>query len=108
MTWSGRKVQRLTGLVISEYGSRCWLCGGHIDLSLSYPDPARISVDHVVARSRGGGDELSNLRPAHLRCNEARGARPASSIRRAYMSPLLKSSGQSSRPARVPASQLVF
>lgn len=33
-------------------------------------DPDYLTLDHIVPRSRGGDDHLSNLRPAHRRCNE--------------------------------------
>jgi 5-methylcytosine-specific restriction endonuclease McrA len=76
--WGGRHATRLLATVVQEYGLSCWLC-----LELCDPvDPATprnprgVSVDHVLPRSRGGSDDLSNLRPAHLRCNAGRGARP--------------------------------
>lgn len=40
-----------------------------------------LTVDHVVPRSLGGGDELANLRPAHSSCNKSRQARPVSAWR---------------------------
>jgi 5-methylcytosine-specific restriction endonuclease McrA len=43
-------------------GAVCWLCGG--------ANPTQL--DHVVPRREGGGDELSNLRPAHATCNYQR------------------------------------
>ena len=46
----------------------CWLCSEPIG-----PDDAW-DVDHVVPVSRGGGDDLGNLRPAHAACNRSRGA----------------------------------
>jgi len=43
----------------------CWICGrGGAD-----------SADHVIPRVAGGTSDLDNLRPAHTRCNSARGAR---------------------------------
>lgn len=40
----------------------CWLCG----------EPGADTLDHVVSRARGGGDDDANLRAAHLRCNSAK------------------------------------
>lgn len=63
LAWGGRKVAALTALVLSTYGTSCHLCGG----------PGANSSDHVVPRSKGGGHDLSNLRPSHRGCNIARG-----------------------------------
>ena len=65
--WGGNRSVRLRRLVAAEYGNECWLCGQPID---GLP-----SADHVIPRSRGGDDSIENLRPAHLRCNMARGNR---------------------------------
>ena len=43
---------------------RCWRCG----------KPGATTADHIIPRALGGSDELSNLRPAHARCNSAAGA----------------------------------
>lgn len=71
----------------------CWICSGEcpdfswdkipfdsaaIDLTLKWPHPASASVDHIITvKKLAPNDPLlwsqSNLRPAHLRCNSARG-----------------------------------
>lgn len=81
MAWSGRRVQRLLAVVLAEYGTTCVLCRGEhgpIELDPDAPTYARLgpSVEHVLPRSRGGSDDLGNLRPAHRACNSARGNRP--------------------------------
>lgn len=58
----------LAAAVEAEYGRICWLC-------LRPIAPGAYSVDHVIPDSRHGGHDLSNLRPAHGRCNSARGNR---------------------------------
>lgn len=63
--WGGREAVRLTKLTLSEYGTTCHICGN---------DGAN-SADHLVPRSLGGSDAIENLRPAHTRCNSARGNR---------------------------------
>lgn len=41
----------------------CYICG----------KPGADSVDHVIPKARGGTDDPSNLRPAHLHpCNRAK------------------------------------
>lgn len=52
----------------------CWLCGADVDASVS-GTPWAASVDHVMPRSRGGGNDAHNLRLAHRRCNSRRGSR---------------------------------
>lgn len=52
----------------------CWLCGGGIDPHAPVDSPVRGTVDHLVPKSRGGGNELGNLRLAHKRCNVRRGS----------------------------------
>lgn len=44
----------------------CWICGL----------PGADSVDHVVPLDRGGTNDPSNLRPAHMHpCNRAKGTK---------------------------------
>lgn len=52
----------------------CWLCGGEIDPTAPANSAGSGTVDHLVPRSRGGGNEPSNLRLAHRRCNVRRGS----------------------------------
>ena len=58
----------LRQLVIRRAGGRCEFCRlpqrGHDE---------RFSVDHVIARKHGGGDEDSNLALCCLRCNLHKG-----------------------------------
>lgn len=57
-------------------GEPCALCGGQIDYSdRSRSNPMRLHVDHIVPfKHRPDLElELSNLQPAHMRCNIAKG-----------------------------------
>lgn len=63
--WGGRNAVRLTKATLAEYGDTCYLCGG----------AGANSADHLLPRSLGGSDAIENLRPAHARCNSARGNR---------------------------------
>lgn len=56
-------------------GNGCGLCGDLVDMSLSWPNPASPSVDHVIPWSLGGTHDLSNLQLAHLSCNCRKGNR---------------------------------
>lgn len=53
---------------LTEHGWTCCICGRPIL-------PGSESLQHLVPRSKGGTDDPDNLRPAHLRCNSALGAR---------------------------------
>lgn len=66
-------------LVIATYGTDCHICGNPID----FDAPSQVGVvgwewayhpDHVVPLSRGGADELSNIRPSHAYCNHRKWA----------------------------------
>lgn len=71
--------------LLKLWGPYCWMCVlaglglelARIDLSLKWPDPGCFTRDHVIPRSRGGTDDIGNLRPAHHRCNSQRGAKEA-------------------------------
>lgn len=66
MKWSEHpQRKRLRLIVLARDRGICWLCG----------QPGATTVDHVVPRSRGGSDELTNLAAAHAGCNYARGNR---------------------------------
>lgn len=63
---------------ISRDGDRCGICNRRVDISLrSGPsgDPMGPSIDHIVPRSKGGTDDLANLRLTHWSCNNRRGNR---------------------------------
>ena len=50
-------------------GLACCYCGEGIE------DGAKLTLDHLVAHSHGGGNEVSNLITACNRCNSSRGNR---------------------------------
>ncbi|MEU8213985.1 HNH endonuclease signature motif containing protein [Micromonospora sp. NPDC049044] len=50
-------------------GLDCYLCSDPLDLRTAHPDPLYASIDHFTPLARGGTNELSNLRLAHLVCN---------------------------------------
>jgi 5-methylcytosine-specific restriction endonuclease McrA len=55
--------------VLEIYGHRCSICGEKIFLNLPRTSKEGLTVDHVIPISRGGNDEIANLRPAHWICN---------------------------------------
>jgi hypothetical protein len=66
-----RDVQRMYG---ERDGWQCHLCRGPIPQGPA--GDLTLSLDHLVPRSHGGGDEPSNIAAAHVGCNKARGDRP--------------------------------
>jgi 5-methylcytosine-specific restriction endonuclease McrA len=55
--------------VVRVYGSNCAICNQPIDLTLKRTSSMGLTVDHWIPLSKGGSDEMSNLRPAHWTCN---------------------------------------
>jgi len=55
--------------VVKEYGETCHICSKPIDIALKRTHRYGLTVDHLVPLSRGGKDDMSNLRPAHWICN---------------------------------------
>ena len=55
--------------VVRTYGSNCSVCQEPIDLELKRTSRMGLTVDHWIPLSKGGSDDLSNLRPAHWICN---------------------------------------
>lgn len=60
---------RFVPLLVERDGPDCRLCGEVVDLSLSYPDPMSRAVDHIIPRSLGGPDQVSNYQISHSACN---------------------------------------
>lgn len=61
--WGGRYAQRLTAATLTLKGTICHLCRR----------AGADTADHIIPRSKGGNDNLSNLAPAHHGCNSLRG-----------------------------------
>jgi 5-methylcytosine-specific restriction endonuclease McrA len=66
------------GRLINAAGGRCTYCPRTVDRS---DGPRGATIDHVVPRSRGGGDDLANLALACRRCNAEKGDQVAFELR---------------------------
>lgn len=62
---------RLAIYVRDDYS--CHICGESTSKDYDCSDPWSPTLDHLVPRALGGGDEPSNLAVAHLWCNSVRG-----------------------------------
>lgn len=63
------KVRRKLRTLRQRDGELCWVCKEPIPPDAPPNDPSRASLDHVVPKRDGGGNENANLRLAHGRCN---------------------------------------
>jgi 5-methylcytosine-specific restriction endonuclease McrA len=52
----------------------CWMCETPCDRAAQVPEHSAPTVDHIIPRSLGGGDEPENLATACFMCNTLRGA----------------------------------
>jgi 5-methylcytosine-specific restriction endonuclease McrA len=55
--------------VVRVYGNNCAICNEPIDITLKRTSSRGLTVDHWIPLSKGGSDDISNLRPAHWNCN---------------------------------------
>lgn len=61
--------------IFDRDGWKCWLCGGHVDATLSGRHLEGPTMDHIVPLSHGGDHTAANVRLAHRKCNTKRGNR---------------------------------
>ena len=52
--------------LLQMYGNYCWWCGKQMKKS-------ERTIEHLIPKSRGGSNSLSNLRLACFTCNNSRG-----------------------------------
>lgn len=66
VTWR----RRVIPVLIQQHDSKCFYCGKHV------VDGENLTVDHVVPKSKGGGNGQDNLLLACFDCNNMRGSVP--------------------------------
>lgn len=52
--------------LVNKYGGDCYLCHEN------FQSKKDITLDHLIAKSKGGDDNIENLRLAHQHCNAAK------------------------------------
>lgn len=62
-------------VLIERQGGMCGICGEPLAPGPEPKDIRRIHIDHVLAKSMGGSDDLDNLQATHEYCNESKGNR---------------------------------
>lgn len=73
--------ERKRARLLERDGNKCWICGRDLTVNPHGNRGNRPTFDHIIPRSRGGGNELENLRLACLKCNGKRGDTPAEEVR---------------------------
>lgn len=64
------RLKYITKLELLERdGSTCSVCGEGLDLSVEYPHPLSVQVDHIIPVTHGGQHTLDNVQLLHRRCN---------------------------------------
>ena len=75
--YNNRAWKNLRPIVLERDNYRCQECGGDIDRNpRNYTEPNAGVADHKTPVSRGGPNELWNLRAIHVKCNQQRGDKP--------------------------------
>lgn len=70
MVYIGQRNAEWARTLAQAQGFKCPYCGGELDLSIrTRRDPRFVTVDHVLAKSRGGADALGNTVAMHTLCN---------------------------------------
>ena len=69
-----RSLRKHLPRLIYEQDQRCGICGDRLPI-----DYNAIDIDHVVPKSKGGHNRLSNLQAAHAACNTRKWNREVSS-----------------------------
>jgi 5-methylcytosine-specific restriction endonuclease McrA len=59
---SSKSKNKIKKIIIKKYHNKCAYCGCRLDID-------KISIDHIVALSRGGLDVVENMNPACTICN---------------------------------------
>jgi 5-methylcytosine-specific restriction endonuclease McrA len=67
---SSKEKKRLRAALHRKYGNQCWYCQRH------FPD-GLLTIEHLIPRSQGGTNALTNLRLACEPCNAAEGRKTA-------------------------------
>lgn len=56
-------------LIYERDNLTCYLCGDSLDRATAVNDPKAPTIDHVIPRSKGGTDEVGNLKTCCRECN---------------------------------------
>jgi 5-methylcytosine-specific restriction endonuclease McrA len=72
-----RKNRERRRAFLAAWGGACVYCGRSLKAERDDPgDEQPITIEHIVPRVDGGGDNLANLAPACAACNSERNSHP--------------------------------
>lgn len=71
-SWRRRTADSLSAV----YGWRCWYCGGILLKCARPKDHGAWHIDHIIPKSQGGRNGMTNLALACTYCNRAKHAMP--------------------------------
>src|SRR5262245_19599899 len=63
--------------IVRNCDERCHLCGGSIRMGEAW------DVEHVIPLAMGGADDVTNWRPAHVKCHKSKTIRDLIELGRA-------------------------
>lgn len=66
-SYRGKEKSWTRRALIRAHGCACGICGNEIERMED------VTLDHIMPRYKGGGDEITNLQLAHEDCNRAKG-----------------------------------
>lgn len=64
-----RHAERQRQRIIERDGVNCWLCEAPVDFTADPHNDWAPEIDHILPYSRGGSDDIENLKLAHRSCN---------------------------------------
>jgi 5-methylcytosine-specific restriction endonuclease McrA len=70
---SGLKDWQKRLILFRRQGARCAICGTPMKLRGGDSEDMAATLDHIIPKSRRGGNGLTNLRATHRKCNRERG-----------------------------------
>ena len=65
-----------------KQGGFCYYCLCKVEMSVAGHHPRRGTLDHILAKDRGGTDDIDNLVLACFACNQRKGRRKESDFRK--------------------------
>ncbi len=78
-----RKQTKRKRLFIKQEGE-CVICGGLMVLDGDTTDPSYATIEHIIAKSKGGSDKGFNICLTHGRCNNVRKSKDFNKFRAKY------------------------